>query len=103
MVTRPSICSGSWALIWPGDAKSIGMAEPPTVRQDAPIAVGNGISDVAMLTGFKFVPKTAIRDPGATGLVRSAAFTTRSIVGGGTGVSKFQDKAVKPDAVRAIM
>src|SRR2546423_13317521 len=78
------------------------MVVPLTVRQDSPIAVGNGISEVALLMGLKLAPNTAIREPGATGTVRSAAFTTRSMLGGATGVSKFQDRAVNPDTVRAI-
>src|SRR5438552_8768333 len=75
------------------------MAEPLTVRQDSPIAVGSGICEVARFVGFRFVPKTAINDPGASLPVRSAAFTTRSMPGGATGVSKFHDYAVKLDTL----
>src|SRR5580700_1901430 len=78
------------------------MAEPFTVRQDSPMAVGSGICDVATLVGFRFVPNTAISEPGARVGVRSAALTTPWIAGGATGVSKFHDSAVKPDTVSAI-
>src|ERR1700726_1606878 len=80
----------------------MGMAAPFTVRQDSPIAVGNGISAVAMLVGLRLAPKTEISDPGATRLERLAALTTRSIEGGVTAASKFQASVVNPDAVRAI-
>src|ERR1700674_1441727 len=80
----------------------MGMAEPFTVRHDSPIAVGNGISAVAMLVGLRLAPKTEIRDPGATSLPRLAALTTRSIEGGVTAASKFQARAVNPEEVRAI-
>src|SRR5450432_2324675 len=102
MVTCPATCSGSWALICPGDANNIGIAVPFAVRQDWPRAVGNGISLVAILVGLRLAPNTVIKDPGAKRSVKSAAFPTRWMEGGATAESKFQAKAVKPEAERAI-
>src|ERR1041384_2167729 len=102
MVARPKMWRGSCALICRGDANSIGIGFPLMVRHDSPIAVGSGISRVAMLVGFRFEPNTVIKDPGATRPLKSAALPTRTMAGAATGESKSHASAVKPDVVRAI-
>jgi hypothetical protein len=72
----PERVSGNCALIWLGEANSIGIAALFTVRQDSPRAVGSRISEVTMLIALKLAPNTEIREPGATGEIRSAALTT---------------------------
>ena len=64
---------------------------------------GNGISDVAMLTGLKLVPKTEIKPPGAMSPPKLPAFTTEVMLGGGTEEAKFQGSTVTPETVRFMM
>src|SRR5579864_8477996 len=76
MVALPSTSNGICALIWRGEANSIGAGVPFTVRQESPSAVGTGSSLVAIFTGLNWLPHTVTRPPGATGRVSSAALTT---------------------------
>src|ERR1700733_4236806 len=75
-VTSPIAWYGIWAFTWLGETYSIGTGRPFTLRQLLASAVGSGISEVVMLTGLNWFPKTEIRPPGAISFPMLPAFTT---------------------------
>src|SRR5262249_31705987 len=51
----PSTWNGSCALIWVGDANTIGVTMPFTVRQDSPNVVGSGVPVAERIIGLRFL------------------------------------------------
>src|SRR5690349_15138188 len=78
----PLIWNGNCALIWVGETNVTCVITPFTVRQESARTVGRGVSVLERVIGLNWLPKMLTNPPGATGLVKSPAFTTRSRTGG---------------------
>ncbi len=79
---RPSIWAAGRALICVDETKR--HRRDGAVYGEAGIGqtVGRGTSVLESVIGLNWLPKIVTRPPGATGLVKSAELTTRSITGG---------------------